>query len=292
MHKPILYNSRDPGTPLTPHQDHRQVQCPVKNLCVTWELTTTSGFFHMKAHSCMSHCMFVCCCCLVTKSCLPLCDPLDCNLPGGLHGILQARILEWVAVPFSRGASWPRDCTSVSRTAGRLRSEPPGKPQSPVDFVYLYHMVLGACGFVLPSQDSLLKSAQDFPLSFLKSCSSAGASFPPHTPRPQAPLRASALPRAAMPLSPCPCRLFSGWSQPWAAHGAGGCLPLDLCDGRAVGTCREQGDIPGAGAIGGQEWWSSRQPMVRIKPPELPDLPPKQGPLYCWFLLGGHSLCP
>ena len=105
MYKPILYNSRDPGTPHGPHQDHHQVQCPVKNLCVTWELTTTSEFFHMETHSCMSHWMFVCCCCLVAKLCLPLCDPLDCNMPGRLHGILQARILEWVAIPFSRGAS-------------------------------------------------------------------------------------------------------------------------------------------------------------------------------------------
>ena len=42
--------------------------------------------------------------------------------------------------------------------------------------MYLYHVVLGVCGFVLPSQDSLLKPAQDFLLGFLKSCSSAGAS--------------------------------------------------------------------------------------------------------------------
>ena len=43
---------------------------------------------------------------LVTQSCLTLCDPLDCKLPGSsVHGILQARILEWVATPFSRGSS-------------------------------------------------------------------------------------------------------------------------------------------------------------------------------------------
>ena len=44
---------------------------------------------------------------LVAQSCLTLCDPMDCSLPGyGLiHGILQARILEWVAIPFSRGSS-------------------------------------------------------------------------------------------------------------------------------------------------------------------------------------------
>ena len=47
---------------------------------------------------------------LVTQSCLPLCDPMDCSSPGSsAHGILQARILEWVAIPFSRGSSQPID---------------------------------------------------------------------------------------------------------------------------------------------------------------------------------------
>ena len=46
-------------------------------------------------------------------------NPMDCSLPGSsVHGILQARILEWVAVPFSRGSSQPRDPTQVSRIAG------------------------------------------------------------------------------------------------------------------------------------------------------------------------------
>ena len=46
------------------------------------------------------------CACLVTQSCLTLCDPMDCSLPGSsIHGFLQARILEWVAIPFSRGSS-------------------------------------------------------------------------------------------------------------------------------------------------------------------------------------------
>ena len=50
-------------------------------------------------------------------------------LPGSsVHGILQARILEWVATSFSRGSSRPRDWTQVSHIAGRLLSEPPGKP--------------------------------------------------------------------------------------------------------------------------------------------------------------------
>ena len=49
------------------------------------------------------------CVCLVPQSCLTLCDPMDCNSPdSSVHGILQARILEWVAMPSSRGSSQPR----------------------------------------------------------------------------------------------------------------------------------------------------------------------------------------
>ena len=58
---------------------------------------------------------------LVAQSCLTLCDPLSCSLPGSsVHGISQARILEWVAVSFSRGSSWPRDRTYVSCITGRF----------------------------------------------------------------------------------------------------------------------------------------------------------------------------
>ena len=50
--------------------------------------------------------------CLVTQSCLTLCHPMDCNPPdSSVHGIHQARILEWVAMPCSRGSSQPRDRT-------------------------------------------------------------------------------------------------------------------------------------------------------------------------------------
>ena len=46
----------------------------------------------------------------VTQSCLTVCDSMDCSLPGSsVHDILQARILEWVAIPFSRGSSQPRN---------------------------------------------------------------------------------------------------------------------------------------------------------------------------------------
>ena len=56
----------------------------------------------------------------VAQSCPTLCDPMDCSLPGSsVHGILQARILKWVAISFSRGSSRPRDGTQVSHIAGR-----------------------------------------------------------------------------------------------------------------------------------------------------------------------------
>ena len=52
------------------------------------------------------------CVCSVAESCLTLCDPVDCSLQGSsVHGILQARILEWVAISSSRGSSRPRDQT-------------------------------------------------------------------------------------------------------------------------------------------------------------------------------------
>ena len=71
-------------------------------------------------------------CVLSHSSCVRLCNFMDCSLPCfSIHGILQAGILEWDAVPSSRGSSQPRDQTQVSFTAGRfLTAEPPGKPYS------------------------------------------------------------------------------------------------------------------------------------------------------------------
>ena len=57
--------------------------------------------------------------CLVAQSCLTLGNPMDCSPPGSsIHGILQARTLEWVVISFSRGSSQPKDQTQVSRIAG------------------------------------------------------------------------------------------------------------------------------------------------------------------------------
>ena len=56
----------------------------------------------------------------VAQSCPTLCNPMDCILPGSsIHGIFQARVLEWVTISFSRGSSRPQDRTEVSRIAGR-----------------------------------------------------------------------------------------------------------------------------------------------------------------------------
>ena len=58
--------------------------------------------------------------CEVAQSCLTLCDSMDCSLSGSsVHGIFQVRVLEWIAISFSRGSSRPRNRTQVSRIVGR-----------------------------------------------------------------------------------------------------------------------------------------------------------------------------
>ena len=71
------------------------------------------------------------------KSCPTLCDPKDCSPPGSsVHGILQARTLEWVAICSSGGASGPRDWTQVSHITGRFFTTEPGG--SPLDSTYFF----------------------------------------------------------------------------------------------------------------------------------------------------------
>ena len=80
------------------------------------------------------------------QSYLTLSDSVDCSSPGSsVPGILQARMLEWVAMPCFRGSSWPRDQTHVSCIAGGFSTdEPPGKPLS---ILYIVSIV-----FMCPSQ--------------------------------------------------------------------------------------------------------------------------------------------
>ena len=70
------------------------------------------------------------------QSCPTVCDPMDYSPPGSsVHGVLQARILEWVAISFSGGSSQPRDPTRVLCIAGNsLPLCPPRKPHSSVAF--------------------------------------------------------------------------------------------------------------------------------------------------------------
>ena len=71
---------------------------------------------------------------LVIQLCPTLCNPVDYSLPGSsVHAILQTRILEWVAISYSRGSSRPSGQTWVFCVAGRFfTTEPPGKPNSNV----------------------------------------------------------------------------------------------------------------------------------------------------------------
>ena len=80
----------------------------------------------------------------VTQLCPTLCNPMDCSLPGSsVHGIFQARILEWVAISFFRASSQPRDQTqSPTLWADALPSETQGKPISKVVIYYYSYLKL------------------------------------------------------------------------------------------------------------------------------------------------------
>ena len=90
----------------------RSFRCSLSSHCITSTLLSCQEA--NPNYSCLSSCKRE-----VAQSCPTLCDPMDCSLPGSVHGILQARILEWVAISFSRGSSQPRDWTQVSHIAGR-----------------------------------------------------------------------------------------------------------------------------------------------------------------------------
>ena len=75
---------------------------------------------------------------LVAQSYSILCNPIDCSPPVSfVHGILQAKILDWVAIPVSQRYSSFRDQTWVFCIAGELLSEPPGKPMTLNIVVYI-----------------------------------------------------------------------------------------------------------------------------------------------------------
>ena len=92
--------------------------CPVSFLPLYWRHLSDQTHCHFKVLKQKMK---------VTQSCLTLCDLMNYTV----HGILQARILEWVAFPFSRGSSQPRDQTrSPTLQADSLPVEPQGKPKN------------------------------------------------------------------------------------------------------------------------------------------------------------------
>ena len=89
-----------------------------------WDWTRVfciAGRFFMVWATREAHRMCLCVSVLVVQLCLTLCNSTDCSPSGSsVHGICQARILEWVAIPFSRGSFWLRDRTQVSCIAARF----------------------------------------------------------------------------------------------------------------------------------------------------------------------------
>ena len=87
---------------------------------------------------CVCVCACVCVCVLVTQSCPTLCNTMDCSPPGSsVHRISQAKILEWVAISFSRGSSHREiKLMSPALAGGFFTAKPPGKP-SPTQYAIL-----------------------------------------------------------------------------------------------------------------------------------------------------------
>ena len=110
------------------------------NVWVPW-LCSMLCFHHLKVFPVCVLCVFLwpanndTALCLLAHSCPTLCDPVDSSQPGFLSvGILQARILEWAAIPFSRVSSQPRDQTQVSRIA---------TDSLPAELLYIFSIFLG-----------------------------------------------------------------------------------------------------------------------------------------------------
>ena len=102
---------------------HRRGNWPGKVKIMSWVYPVADIFYVAKSFS------VACVCALLLYSCLTLCDPTDCSPSGSsVHGILHAWTLEWAAISFSKGSSWPRDWTQIANIAGRFfTAEPPGK---------------------------------------------------------------------------------------------------------------------------------------------------------------------
>ena len=91
------------------------------NACLIGLLSVSQELIPRKfLSSCLSHALIIMPVSKVAQLCPTHCDPMDCSLPGSsIHGIFQVRVLEWVAISFSRGSSQPGDWIQVSHIAGR-----------------------------------------------------------------------------------------------------------------------------------------------------------------------------
>ena len=123
---------------------HQHVDtCGHAHVFYTWTrwYTHTQRDSYTQVHSHMN--MLTCMCAKSLRLCLTLYDSIDFSLPGSsLHGILQARILEWTAVPSTRGSSQSRVQTRILPLllwqAGSLPLSPPGKPEHAHTWTYLH----------------------------------------------------------------------------------------------------------------------------------------------------------
>ena len=109
----------------------------------------------MATHSSILAYIYIQARCLVAQQCLTPCDPMDYSPHvSSVHGISQARILEWGALLSSRGSSQPRDRTHTSPASvdGMFTTEPPEKPMCVYISVYIYthtHTHVHACKYML-----------------------------------------------------------------------------------------------------------------------------------------------
>jgi len=227
------------------------------------------------------------------QSCPTLWDPVDHNLPGSsVHGIFPAEILEWVAVPSSRGSSWPRDWTHVSCISciagGFFPAEPLEKPENTkTKYVYL-HLVIKLLTWATgpdvtwpqPHLDIMPSISHNLATRISSDYSNILSKFLPqdfHTPFPllgmvfpemvvgcslltlRSQLRFSISETVLTALRgivfPAPRDAFSGYSVGWLAGGCWYCLLWHQC----LGLCPR---LP-------QPWW---QPLPPNSQPCLPQL--------------------
>ena len=124
--KEFLYNGKIGNLEITIHAVEKRPlcqDCKIIELCLVLTLTsvqTLSKLLYL-SHSQKPLARIVKVLkVLVAQSCLTLCNPMDWSPPGSVHGILQARILEWIAIPFTRGSFPSRDQTQALCTGGRF----------------------------------------------------------------------------------------------------------------------------------------------------------------------------